>query len=179
MNDLSIEEYLVHYLPGLVGRYLKEDPVPDMDGTLFTLQISIAGEKNLVFGISIRDAKQITVTPGGLANPQVALELPESILQPLVKMISSLTSRGQYDMLEGTKGSLEMEINLPDGKSLPARMVFNGDEEPHCKMTGSSIDLGKIASGLLDPTRAFMQGQIKLLGDLSFAIRLTQLVPKK
>ncbi|MBN1498490.1 MAG: SCP2 sterol-binding domain-containing protein [Spirochaetes bacterium] len=179
MSDLSIEEYLVHYLPGLVGRYLKEDPVPNMDGTLFTLQISITGEKNLVFGITIRDSKQITVTPGGLENPQVALEIPEGIIQPLVKMISSLTSRGQYDMLKGTKGSMDMEINLPDGQDMQARMVFNGADEPNCKMTGSSIDLGKIVSGLLDPTRAFMQGQIKLFGDLSFAIRLTQLVPKK
>ena len=52
---LGIQDYLVSYVPGLVGRFLEEKPIPDMQGTLFTLQVTIRGEKDLVFGISIKE----------------------------------------------------------------------------------------------------------------------------
>jgi hypothetical protein len=179
MKEPILEDYLVNYLPGLIGRFLAEDPVPDMEGTVFTLQITITGEKDLAFGITIRDARQIIVTPGKLENPQVALQIPEKALRPMVKLISALTGRGQYDLLSGTKGTMDMEINLPDGQDLPLRLIFNGAQEPNFRMTGSSLDLGRIASGSIDPTQAFMQGMIKLYGDLPFALQLAQFVPKK
>lgn len=178
MNGLTIEEYLTHYLPGLIGRYLSEDPVPDMEGTLFTLQITIAGENDLVFGITIRDAKQITVTPGGLKNPQVALQIPEQAIKPLVKLVSSLTGRGRYTMLERSRGSMDVEIVQPGGEDIPIRMVFNGSEEPNFRICGLPHVLGKIAAGSVDPAQAFMQGLITLYGDFPFALQLSQLVRK-
>ena len=91
MRENIIQEYLVYYLPTLIGKYFAEDPIPDMDDTYFSLQITIEGEKNLTYVITIKNATDITITPGEIENPMVSMTFPEDILKPLVKMISSFS----------------------------------------------------------------------------------------
>jgi predicted lipid carrier protein YhbT len=175
MSENIIQEYLVSYLPILIGKFLAEKPVPNMDGTVFSLQITIEGEKSLTYGITIKNAAEITVTPGEIENPMVAMTFPESIIKPLVKMISSFTGRRQYDVIKDKKGCVDVEIDMPGGWKFPMRTVFNGAREPYFKLSGELGDLSHMATGALDPTQAFMQGKIKINGDLAFALSLTDL----
>jgi hypothetical protein len=179
MSENSIQDYLVHYLPALVGKNLSENPVPDMTGTNFSLQVTIEGEKNLTFGITIQNATDITVTPGEIANPMIALKLPENVIKPLVTMISSFTGRDQYDIVKDTKGSMDVEIDMPGDWKLPVTTVFNGAREPYFKLNGTLEDLSGMATGEIDPTNAFMQGKLKIQGDLAFALSLSRLNLKK
>jgi hypothetical protein len=78
---LGMQEYLDSYVPGLVGRFLAEKPIPNMEDTDFTLQVTIEGEKSFTFGIAIRDARGVTVFPCGLENSMLSLSLPEDILR--------------------------------------------------------------------------------------------------
>jgi len=171
-NTVGIQEYLESYIPALVAKRMAEKPMPDMEGTTFTLQVTIKGERSLVFGIAIKDAKEISVIEGGLENPMMEVVLSEDFVKPLVDMASSFTGRKQYDAVGQTKGTVEFEVSMPGDWTMPVSAIFNGASQPSLKIAGSSVDLAKIASGELNGPTAFMQGKIKMEGDMAFGLSL-------
>ncbi|MBN2161185.1 MAG: SCP2 sterol-binding domain-containing protein [Spirochaetes bacterium] len=179
MAENIIQDYIVNYIPAFIGKNLAENPIPEMGDTDFSLQITIEGEKSLTFGITIKNAQEITVTPGEIQNPMVSMKLPEDIINPLVKLVSSFVSRRQYDIVKGAKGSMDVEIDMPGDWKLPIKTTFNGAAEPYFKLTASLKDMSEMAMGDIDPTRAFMQGKLKIFGDITFALALSQLNLKK
>jgi hypothetical protein len=174
----SIRDYLVEYVPKLIGRNLAHHPVPDMAGTLFTLQITIEGERSLTFGITFKDAAEMTVTEGPLPAPMVSLRLSEDIVRPIVKLASSLTGRKQYDTAKNMKGAMQAEIDMPGGWKLPFDLAFNGASEPSFKLNATLEDMAQMARGEVDPTQAFMQGKLKITGDIALALALSQFMAR-
>ncbi len=175
VNTLGIQEYLESYVPELVGKRLAEKPVPDMEGTTFKLQVTINGEKTLVFGIAISDAKEITVTEGAIEDPMLEVVLSDDFVRPLVELASSFTGRKQYDAVSQTKGTVDFEVGMPGDWTMPVQAIFNGAPQPSLKIAGSSADLAKIATGELNGPTAFMQGKIKFEGDMAFGLSLGSL----
>ncbi|OFW58482.1 MAG: hypothetical protein A2V52_01190 [Actinobacteria bacterium RBG_19FT_COMBO_54_7] len=174
-DSIVIEEYLNSYLPQLIEKRLAEKTVPDMEGTSFGMQLCVEGDKSLVYGITIEDARRITVTPGGIDNPIFTMRISEDAIKPLVDFVSSFISRKQYDAVTGTKGRLDLKIGMPGDWTLPVTMVFNGAEAPQMSLSGPSADLMKIVTGEVNAPSAFMQGKIKLDGDLTFGLSLANL----
>ena len=172
VNTIGIQEYLQSYVPELVGKRLAEKPMPDMDGTDFKLQVTINGEKTLVFGISIKNAKEITVTEGAIDSPMLEVVLSDDFVRPLLELASSFTGRKQYDAVSQTKGTVDFEVGMPGDWAMPVQAVFNGASQPSLKIAGSSADLAKIATGELNGPTAFMQGKIKFEGDMAFGLSL-------
>jgi predicted lipid carrier protein YhbT len=171
-NAIGTQEYLESYVPNLVAKRLGEKPVPDMEGTTFTLSVTIKGEKTLAFGIAIKDAKEISVIEGGIENPMLEVVLSEDFVRPLVDMASSFTGRKQYDAVSQTKGTVDIEVGMPGDWTMPVQAIFNGASQPSLKIAGLSTDLAKIASGELNGPTAFMQGKIKFEGDMAFGLSL-------
>ncbi len=171
-KGLGIQEYLDTYIPNLVGKRLAEKPMPDMEGTDFTLSVTIKGEKTFSFGISIKNAKEISVIEGGIADPMLEVVLSEDFVKPLVDLASSFTGRKQYDAVSQTKGTVDFEVGMPGDWTLPVQATFNGATQPSLHIEGSSADLAKIATGELNGPTAFMQGKIKFEGDMAFGLAL-------
>lgn len=176
-NTVSLQEYVESYVPGLVSKRLQEKPIPDMEGTDFSVQLVLKGEKSLAYGISIKDAKEITVHAGGMENPMLEVTIPEDVIRPLVDMVSSFTGRKQYDAVTGAKGTVTFEIGMPGNWTLPVTIKFNGADSPSVTISASSQDFAKMATGELSGPMAFMQGKVKLDGDMSFALSLANLMP--
>ncbi len=174
-GTLGIQEYLQSYVPEMVGKRLAEKPLPDMEGTEFKLQVTITGEKSLTFGISIKDAKKITVSEGAMEDPMLEVVISDDFVRPLVGLASSFTGRKQYDTMSQTKGEVDFEIGMPGDWNMPVRLVFNGATQPSLRIAGSSADLAKIATGELNGPTAFMQGKIKFEGDMAFGLSLSNL----
>jgi len=61
---------------------------------------------------------------------------------------------------------------VKDGKCVTAQGVH---ASPKMTLTADSADYVKIFTGELDGMAAFMQGKIKLAGDLNLAMKLTQM----
>lgn len=59
-----------------------------------------------------------------------------------------------------------------------AGAVDNSDSEAEATIKLDWADFEKLAAGDLDPTMAFMQGKLKVLGDMSVAMQLQSLVSK-
>ncbi|WP_068088669.1 SCP2 sterol-binding domain-containing protein [Polycladidibacter stylochi] len=54
--------------------------------------------------------------------------------------------------------------------------VTTNDQEAECTIELSKEDLEALVSGDLNPTAAFMQGKLKVTGDMSLAMKLSQLL---
>lgn len=174
-NTIGIQEYLESYVPALVGKRLAEKPLPDMEGTNFTLQITIQGEKSLVYGIAIKDAGDIAVTPGGIDDPMLEVVLSDDFIGPLVDLVASFTNRKQYDAASQAKGTVDFEISMPGDWVMPVSVRFSGAPEPSLRIRGSSSNLAKIATGEMNGPTAFLQGKIKMDGDMAFGLSLSNI----
>ena len=56
--------------------------------------------------------------------------------------------------------------------------VSNADAPADCTIEVSKDDFEKLAQGQLDPTMAFMQGKLKVNGDMGVAMKLQPLLAK-
>jgi putative sterol carrier protein len=56
--------------------------------------------------------------------------------------------------------------------------VHNEDKPADCTIVVAKDDFDKIAAGQLDATAAFMQGKLKVTGDMSVAMKLQPLLAK-
>jgi putative sterol carrier protein len=54
--------------------------------------------------------------------------------------------------------------------------VSTGDRDADCTITMSLDDFESLISGDLNPTAAFMQGKMKIEGDMSVAMQLSQVL---
>ena len=64
-----------------------------------------------------------------------------------------------------------------DGVSTP-NTVSNDDNAADCTLQLAWDDFLNMAAGKLDPTMAFMQGKLKVLGDMSIAMKLQPILAK-
>jgi putative sterol carrier protein len=64
-----------------------------------------------------------------------------------------------------------------DGASTP-NTVSNDDKTADCTLQLSWDDFLNMSQGKLDPTMAFMQGKLKVLGDMSIAMKLQPILAK-
>jgi len=101
--------------------------------------------------------------------------LSEDFIKPLVDLASSFTGRKQYDTASQTKGTVGFDMAMPGDWNMPVSLVFNGAAQPSLNISGKSSDLAKIASGELSGPTAFMQGLIKMDGDLAFGLSLSNM----
>lgn len=175
-DSVSIQEYIETYVPGVVEKLLEARPIPEMSGTNFTIDVTMEGEKSLTYGITIADGKSITVTPGGVDKPMLSVTLPESLIERAFELITPWTNRQRYDAVKDTKGALELEVAMPGDWNVPLGLKFNDYAEPHVKIAIPLEDAAGIATGATNAPMAFMQGKIKLEGDMAFALSLARVL---
>lgn len=67
----------------------------------------------------------------------------------------------------------------PDGVvRIDGATVDNEDSAADCTISVAKDDFEKMAAGTLDPTMAFMQGKLKVAGDMSIAMKLGPMLAK-
>lgn len=67
----------------------------------------------------------------------------------------------------------------PDGViRIDGATVDNQDTPADCTISVAKEDFEKMAAGTLDPTMAFMQGKLKVAGDMSIAMKLGPMLAK-
>jgi hypothetical protein len=167
---------------------MKENPIAGMEGTVFSLQFRLGGEK---YCLKISDAQKLEVIPGGIPDPVIEFEMTEANWRLSVTKGSemggiqdrlfdpTIVNRKFYDLIKGTKGKLLMEIIRPGQEVFKNTIRFNQGEHPSVVITVEKDDIFAIFRGEVDPQVAFMSGKIKAKGDVSFLIKLLPLISAK
>ncbi len=78
----------------------------------------------------------------------------------------------------GLGKSLKFDLKGDGFIHIDGGSVTNEDAPADCTVQVSKEDFESLAAGKLDPTMAFMQGKIKIQGDMAIAMKLQGLMGK-
>ena len=186
-EDVTVDEYFNDYVPKIFAEQLQSAAVNGMDDTEAKIMFNIAGDQPQTWSIVIKDARELQVVPGAVSDPLVTLDMDESTWRDAVtgKLpgaidmftdVNKVANRGRFDKISDMKGTLVLALARADGSPIDLAVTFNGAEKPKATFT-CSIDCWKdLSSGKVTGVTAFMGGQLKIEGDMPFAIELSNLV---
>lgn len=186
-ENIGVKEYFEEVVPKMVEEQLSGSAVADMEGTVFAVQFDVKGDETQVYGITVKDAKDLEISDGPLENAMIKVEVEEDVWRKAVtgKMegamdmftdMSQSANRARYDALQSTKGAMSVEMGMPDGSTAVLKIVFNGADSPSVTFKVALEDWAKMQSGELAGPMAFMQGKLKIEGDMPFAMSLGNLM---
>jgi putative sterol carrier protein len=83
----------------------------------------------------------------------------------------------------GLGGTLKFDFGAPgsvyiDGKSTPNTVSDGDGQSADCTITVALEDFEKMVKGELDGTSAFMQGKLRVAGDMGLAMKLGPVLAK-
>ena len=83
----------------------------------------------------------------------------------------------------GLGGTLKFDFGDPgsvfiDGKSMPNTVVDGAGKTADCTITVTLETFDKMVKGELDGTSAFMQGKLRVAGDMGLAMKLGPILQK-
>lgn len=183
-ENVSVKEYFEECVPKMFEEEMAKLSVSGMDGTTFTVQFDV---QNQVYGLTIKDAKDIEISASPLESPIIKVSLAEDTWRKAVtgKMegamdmftdMGQMANRKRYDALSSTKGVMNLELGMQDGTMEKVRIVFNGNESPEVTFKAAMGDWAKVASGEMPGPTAFMGGKLKIDGDMPFAMALANIM---
>lgn len=99
-------------------------------------------------------------------------------VQPIIERLGNVVGANS-----GLGGTLKFDFGTPgsvliDGKSNPNTVTDGEGKNADCTISVSLDDFEKMTAGQLDPTSAFMQGKLRVAGDMGLAMRLGPILQK-
>ncbi len=182
-DDVTVQEYFETNVPELFKEQMAGKTISGMDGTLFTVQFDVDGQ---VYGIKVTDAKDLEVVSGPVDDPMITVKLTEDVWRRAVtgKMagamdmftdMGNMANRRSYDNLKSARGTMNLELDAA-GDPVSISVCFNGAASPACTFKAAVEDWGKISTGEVPGPMAFMQGKLKIEGDMPFAMSLSNIM---
>jgi putative sterol carrier protein len=186
-ENIGVKEYFEEVVPKMVEEQIAGVAAAGMEDTVFTVQFDVKGDETNVYGITVKGAKDLEITEGSLENAMIKVEVEEDVwrkavtgkLEGAMDMFTDMSqtaNRSRYDALQSTKGTMSVEMAMPDGSTAVLKIVFNGADSPAVTFKVALEDWAKMQSGELAGPMAFMQGKLKIEGDMPFAMSLGNLM---
>lgn len=175
MSDVAeiYDKFFLEVAPAMFNSVVKAFPVPGMEGKTFAMQVNITGEAGGSFGISIEEAKSLTSVKGKVENPMVSLEISSDDYLRVMRGISDFPWSKLYDAVKDTRGSVVFELDWRKGEApLQLKVTFNGADNPCIRLKADTETLFSLVRGQTGFMDAFMQGKLKVDGDLPFGLQL-------
>ncbi len=150
----------------------------------FGIQFSLSGEGGGAWHAAIRDGA-MTVTPGvGEANLAVALAVDhwrDAVLGrngASLGLILPANRPGRPDnsgKAKALKGTMALELARPEADPFKVEMTFNGAPAPRTVLRMAMVDYLGMQDGSQNGQMLFMQGKIKVEGDMGFLMQVASL----
>jgi putative sterol carrier protein len=187
-DEISVSEYFEKQVPELFKEQVAGNPVMGMNDTVAAIQFDVKGAGGVqTYSVVIKDAKDIDIVAGPVGDPLVQVLIDEDDWREAVSGglsgaadmftdMKQMANRGRYDKLSDMKGKLVLDLTRPGKDNVCMEVVFNGAANPESTFKCSLDDWGKMSRGELIGMSAFMEGKLKIEGDMAFALSLSSLV---
>ncbi len=179
-ENVSVQDYFENYVPKLFEEQIGAMAIAGMEGTEFTVQFNVDGQ---IYAIRVKEGKELEIVKGGIDGPMMDVTLNEDAWRKAITgnlpgsdmftELGNTANRKTYDAVNGQKGTLTLELTDPDAN---ITVIFNGSATPAVTLKASAATFADINSGKTAAPMAFMQGQLKLEGDMAFAMSLNSLM---
>jgi hypothetical protein len=167
------EKFFESVVPQMFETVTEIFPVPGMDGTTFNLKVNLTGENGTTYGISIKDAKEINIIPGGMDDPMLTVEIPAAVFLDTIKNVITSPMQDLYKAAKDVEGTLVIEPQLKEGQPpLSIKLIMNQAEDPNIKLSADVQTFMRLMNGEESPPTAFMQGKMKIDGNMPFGMEL-------
>lgn len=188
-SDVSIKEYFEQRIPEIFTEQVANSPVMGMADTVARVQFDITSKDGAkhTYSVTIKDAKELEVVPGPVSEAMVRVLLSEGDWREAVTGelsgaadmftdMKQMANRGRYDQLKELKGKLLIALSRAGKENVDMEIVFNGAQTPASTFKCALEDWAKMSKGELSGMSAFMEGKLKIEGDMAFALSLSALV---
>jgi putative sterol carrier protein len=187
-DDVAVSEYFTEYVPKIFDEQLQGAAVSGMDGTVAKMMFNIDGDgQKHTWSLVIKDAREMEVVQGPVEDPLVTLDMDEGTWRDAVTGrlpgaidmftdVGKVANRARYDKIADMKGVLVLNLTRADGSPVSLSVCFNNAERPRATFVCSTDTWIDLSSGKTSGVTAFMGGQLKIEGDMPFAIELSNLV---
>ncbi len=175
MSEISqiYEKFFLEVAPAMFNSVVGAFPVPGMKGKTFVMQVDLVGEGGGSYGIKIEEAKSLASFKGPAEKPMVSLQISTEDFLRVMRTISDFPWSRLYDAVRDTRGSLVFELEWRKGEPpLGLKVTFNGAESPCIRLRADTETLFSLLRGGMGFMDAFMQGKLKVDGDLPFGLQL-------
>lgn len=175
-TDISIKELLTDFSPKMAQKTLEESgKAAELAGTEFTLTVDVSGD---LYSYVVKDGKDFDVTEGALDNPQVVVKVTTEDLEKMIAtqnldMLLGLQndlSLTKYNAMTNVKGTMTAELETDEGDVLKIIGTLNGAPAPACTFKMKIADSAALIKKETSPVTLFMGGQMKIEGDMAFAM---------
>ena len=151
-----------------------------------TVEVRRKGRPEYVYGITVK-----TPGPRGqrgrLESPMIKVEVTEDVwrkggtgkLEGAMDMFMNMgqnTNRKRDDTLYSIRGTMNVELAVPDGSQADLKVAFNDAASPEVTFKIGLEDWALMQKGELAGPTAFMTGKMKIEGDMPFAMALGNLM---
>jgi putative sterol carrier protein len=184
-QDVSVDDFFKQYVPLGFRMWTQAHPIEGMEGTEFTMQYRIAGEGGGTYGIRVKDGTELEILEGEMDHAMLSIEISEEDWRDTVTgkfggteewmQSQERPSKERLETLRGIQGTLELELERPDGGVLESKITFNMVDTPKVLLKMKLDDYVAMQKGELRGQEAFLSGRMRVQGDMAFLMRLDTL----
>ncbi len=183
LDKSSAKEFFTVLVPKLFAEGAKQVDASGLAGTEFTLQFNIVGSGGGNYCLKIKDGKNLEVIEGGIAKPNLGIELSEGDWREAVTGAvpgvmdqfmnpKQAASRSMMDNAKGINGAFNLELTRAGKPSYGIKMLFNGVSQPFASLKMDLGDYFKMVKKEVDGPGLFMSGKMAFEGDMAFLLQL-------
>lgn len=175
-NNISIKELLTSLSPAIAKEAIVSTGADkELKGTEFSLAVDVSGE---VYSYLIKDGTEFTIKEGDIDSPMVRVKVAKDTLEKMIETqsldmllgIQSDLNKNKYNVLKGLKGSFVAELTNDDGSMFLIDTTFNNAPDPKATFRMKTTDSIALIRKETNPINLFMSGQMKIDGDMAFAM---------
>lgn len=186
-EGISVDDFFTNFVPDQFSKMKELLNVVDLSFLAdkdFNMQYDIEGK---VYGVKLKNAKDLEVVPGPVDNPVFILSISEkdwrdaitgkfnTLADDFSGDPTSFIDARRYKALVSTKGTMILNLKKNDGATLPLKIVFNSSEKPSVTINMDILDGLDMMSRKISGQTLFMNGKIKFTGDMVLLMNLQAL----
>ena len=181
---LDVDELMTGFIPKVAGEFMGHASLAGLfQGADMSLVVEISETK---YFYVLKDGKDLSAGKGDLDAPLARVCLTLEDMEKLIHMknidfflgllFHSASQAGKkLENVKTIKGLVGMELINDDESACKVAIILNNAREPHAIFKLTMAHARSLMAGKLNPVSMFMSGQLRIDGDIGFAMALQPL----